>query len=115
MPPLSHGTGTPLNDKAETLAVKQALGEAAARKAVISSTKSMTGHMLGATGAIELAICAKTLQDGRVAPTIHLDEPDPDCDLDYTPHTAREYAPDLTISNSFGFGGQNACVALRRI
>ena len=111
----AHGTGTPLNDKAETLAVKQALGDAAARKAVISSTKSMTGHMLGATGAIELVVCALTLRDGFVAPTIHLDEPDPDCDLDYTPHTAREYAPDLTISNSFGFGGQNACVALRRI
>ena len=111
----AHGTGTPLNDKAETLALKQALGEAAARKAVISSTKSMMGHMLGATGAVELVICAKTLQTGRVAPTIHLDEPDPECDLDYTPHTARDYAADLTISNSFGFGGQNACVALRRI
>jgi 3-oxoacyl-[acyl-carrier-protein] synthase II len=111
----AHGTGTPLNDKAETLALKQALGEAAARKAVISSTKSMMGHMLGATGAVELVICAKTLQTGHVAPTIHLDEPDPECDLDYTPHTARDYAADLTISNSFGFGGQNACVALRRI
>jgi 3-oxoacyl-[acyl-carrier-protein] synthase II len=111
----AHGTGTPLNDKAETLALKQALGEGAARKAVISSTKSMMGHMLGATGAVELVICAKTLQTGHVAPTIHLDEPDPECDLDYTPHTARDYAADLTISNSFGFGGQNACVALRRI
>ena len=111
----AHGTGTPLNDKAETLAIKLALGETEARRAIISSTKSMTGHMLGATGAIELAICAKTLQDGRVAPTIHLDEPDPECDLDYTPHTARDFAPDLTVSNSFGFGGQNACVALRRI
>lgn len=111
----AHGTGTPLNDKAETLALKRALGEATARKAVISSTKSMMGHMLGATGAVELVICAKTLQTGHVAPTIHLDEPDPECDLDYTPHTARDYAADLTISNSFGFGGQNACVALRRI
>ena len=111
----AHGTGTPLNDKAETLALKQALGETAARKAVVSSTKSMMGHMLGATGAVELVICAKTLQTGHVAPTIHLDEPDPDCDLDYTPHTARDYAADLTISNSFGFGGQNACVALRKI
>ena len=111
----AHGTGTPLNDKSETLAIKLALGEAAARKAVISSTKSMMGHMLGATGAVELVICAKTLQTGKVAPTIHLDQPDPDCDLDYTPHTARDYAADLTISNSFGFGGQNACVALRRI
>lgn len=111
----AHGTGTPLNDKAETLAIKQALGETVARKAVISSTKSMMGHMLGATGAVELVICAKTLQDGKVAPTIHLDSPDPDCDLDYTPHTARDFAAGLTISNSFGFGGQNACVALRKI
>lgn len=111
----AHGTGTPLNDKAETLAIKQALGETAARQAVISSTKSMMGHMLGATGAVELVICAKTLQDGKVAPTIHLDSPDPDCDLDYTPHTARDFAAALTISNSFGFGGQNACVALRKI
>ena len=111
----AHGTGTPLNDKAETLAIKLALGETAARKAVISSTKSMMGHMLGATGAVELVICALTLRDGKVAPTIHLDEPDPDCDLDYTPHTARDYAAGLTISNSFGFGGQNACVALRSI
>ena len=111
----AHGTGTPLNDKAETLAIKLALGETAARKAVISSTKSMLGHMLGATGAVELVVCAKTLQTGKVAPTIHLDELDPDCDLDYTPHTARDYAADLTLSNSFGFGGQNACVALRRI
>ena len=111
----AHGTGTPLNDKAETLAIKLALGETAARKAVISSTKSMMGHMLGATGAVELLICALTLRDGKVAPTIHLDEPDPDCDLDYTPHAARDYAAGLTISNSFGFGGQNACVALRSI
>ena len=111
----AHGTGTPLNDKTETLAIKLAMGETEARKAVISSTKSMLGHMLGATGAIELVICAKTIQDSKVAPTIHLDQPDPECDLDYTPHTARDFAADLTISNSFGFGGQNACVALRRI
>ena len=112
---MQSATGTPLNDKSETLAIKLALGETAAREAVISSTKSMMGHMLGATGAIELVICAKTLQTGKVAPTIHLDQPDPECDLDYTPHTARDYAADMTISNSFGFGGQNACVALRRI
>ena len=111
----AHGTGTPLNDKAETLAIKLALGETAARQAAISSTKSMMGHMLGATGAVELVICAKTLQDKKIAPTIHLDEPDPECDLDYTPHTARDFSADLTISNSFGFGGQNACVALRKI
>lgn len=111
----AHGTGTPLNDKTETLAIKQAMGEDEARKAVISSTKSMHGHMLGATGAVEMVICAKTLQEGKVAPTIHLDQPDPECDLDYTPHTARDFDADLTISNSFGFGGQNACVALRKI
>jgi len=111
----AHGTGTPLNDRAETLAIKQALGEEEARRAVISSTKSMHGHMLGATGAVELIICALTLKHGMVAPTIHLDEPDPELDLDYTPHTARQYQADITLSNSFGFGGQNACVALRRI
>jgi len=111
----AHGTGTPLNDKSETVAIKLALGESAARKAVVSSTKSMMGHMLGATGAIELLVCAKTLQEGKVAPTIHLDQPDPECDLDYTPHTARDFSADMTISNSFGFGGQNACVALRKI
>ena len=111
----AHGTGTPLNDRAETLAIKQALGEEEARKAVISSTKSMHGHMLGATGAVELIICALTLKHGMVAPTIHLDEPDPELDLDYTPHTARQYQADITISNSFGFGGQNACVALRKL
>ncbi len=111
----AHGTGTPLNDRAETLAIKQALGEEEARRAVISSTKSMHGHMLGATGAVELIICALTLKHGMVAPTIHLDDPDPELDLDYTPHTARQYQADITISNSFGFGGQNACVALRRI
>ena len=111
----AHGTGTPLNDRAETLAIKQALGEEEARRAVISSTKSMHGHMLGATGAVELIICALTLKHGMVPPTIHLDEPDPELDLDYTPHTARQYQADITLSNSFGFGGQNACVALRRI
>ena len=111
----AHGTGTPLNDRAETLAIKQALGEEEARRAVISSTKSMHGHMLGATGAVELIICALTLKHGMVAPTIHLDEPDPELDLDYTPHTARQYQADITISNSFGFGGQNACVALRKL
>ena len=111
----AHGTGTPLNDKTETMAIKLAMGEPAARRAVISSTKSMMGHMLGATGSVELVICAKTLLDDKVAPTIHLDEADPECDLDYTPHTARDFSADLSVSNSFGFGGQNACVVLRRI
>ncbi len=111
----AHGTGTPLNDKSETLAIKQALGNTVARQAVISSTKSMHGHMLGATGAVELLICALTLHNGQVAPTIHLNEADPECDLDYTPNTARDFDAEIAISNSFGFGGQNACVALRKI
>ena len=111
----AHGTGTPLNDKTETMALKIAMGEESARKAVISSTKSMVGHMLGAAGAVEAIISALTLKNGVVAPTINLNEPDPVCDLDYTPHTAREYTADVAISNSFGFGGQNACIALRRI
>ena len=111
----AHGTGTPLNDKTETMALKIAMGEEAARKAVISSTKSMVGHMLGAAGAVEAIISALTIKNGVVPPTINLNEPDPVCDLNYTPHTAREYAADVAISNSFGFGGQNACIALRRI
>ena len=111
----AHGTGTPLNDKTETMALKIAMGEESARKAVISSTKSMVGHMLGAAGAVEAIISALTLKNGIVPPTINLNEPDPACDLEYTPHTAREYTADVAISNSFGFGGQNACIALRRI
>ena len=108
----AHGTGTPLNDKGETLAIKKALGETEARRAVISSTKSMHGHMLGATGAVELIITALALKNGIVPPTLHLDQPDPECDLDYTPNTARKYQAD--IANTFGFGGQNATVALRK-
>ena len=111
----AHGTGTPLNDKGETLAIKKALGEEEARRAVISSTKSMHGHMLGATGAVELIISALALKNGIVPPTLHLDQPDPECDLDYTPNTARKYQADIAISNTFGFGGQNATVALRKV
>ena len=111
----AHGTGTPLNDKGETAAIKKALGEEEARKAVISSTKSMHGHMLGATGAVELIISAMALKEGIIPPTIHLDEPDPECDLDYTPHTARQWQADIAISNTFGFGGQNSTVALRKV
>ena len=111
----AHGTGTPLNDKGETAAIKKALGEEEARKAVISSTKSMHGHMLGATGAVELIISAMALKEGIIPPTIHLDSPDPECDLDYTPHTARQWQADIAISNTFGFGGQNSTVALRKI
>ncbi len=111
----AHGTGTPLNDKGETKGIKAALGEEGAHKAVISSTKSMHGHMLGATGAVELIISALALKNGIIPPTIHLDQPDPECDLDYTPHTARKWQADVAISNTFGFGGNNATVALRRV
>ncbi len=111
----AHGTSTSLNDKSETSAIKQALGEDLARKAVISSTKSMMGHMLGAAGAIELVVSALTLKHGVVAPTINYREADPECDLNYTPNTAVDFAAEVAISNSFGFGGQNACVALRKI
>ena len=110
----AHGTGTTLNDLAETRALKLAFGEEEARKLLVSSTKSMTGHMLGAAGAIEAIVCAKALQENVVPPTINLLEPDPECDLDYVPNVKREASVDLAISNSFGFGGHNACVAIRR-
>ena len=110
----AHGTSTPLNDKSETNAIKLALGEEAARKAMISSSKSMTGHMLGATGAVELIVAALTLKNGVVTPTIGLDEPDPECDLDYVPNVAREADVTVAISNSLGFCGHNGCIALRK-
>ena len=110
----AHGTSTPLNDKTETAAIKLAMGEEAARKAMISSTKSMTGHMLGATGAVELIASALTLKTGIVTPTIGLDEPDPECDLDYTPNVARKADVTIAISTALGFGGHNGCVALRK-
>lgn len=111
----AHGTGTPLNDKSETLAIKQVLGESESHRAAISSTKSMLGHMLGAAGAVEALICAMSLATGMLPPTIHLDCPDPECDLDYIPGTARRCQAEVALSNSFGFGGQNACIALRRV
>ncbi len=111
----AHGTGTPLNDTAETLAIKKALGEEQARAAWISSTKSMTGHMLGAAGALEAAVCLKTLQTGMIPPTIHLLSPDRACDLNYVPNTAVKAELDLALSNSLGFGGHNACLAFRRV
>lgn len=111
----AHGTGTPLNDAAETLAVKQALGEDEARAhTIISSTKSMTGHMLGAAGAAEAIVCVKALMEGVIPPTVGLTQPDPECDLDYVSLTAREAAVDLALSNSLGFGGHNACLAFRK-
>ena len=110
----AHGTSTPLNDKSETAAIKLAMGEEAAHKALISSTKSMTGHMLGATGAVELIACVLALYNGVVPPTIGLNEPDPECDLDYVPNVARKADVTIAISNSLGFGGHNSCVALRK-
>src|SRR5262249_2806362 len=109
----AHGTSTPLNDRVETLAIKQVVGERA-RRVAVSSTKSMTGHMMGASGAVETVICALAIRDGIVPPTINLDRPDPDCDLDYVPHTARRMPVRATLSNSFGLGGHNASIVLRQ-
>ena len=111
----AHGTGTPLNDSLETAAIKQAMGEQEARRALVSSTKSMTGHMLGAAGAIEALACLGVLTQGIVPPTINLREPDPACDLDYVPNEAVRRDVDLALSNSLGFGGHNACLAFRRV
>ncbi len=111
----AHGTGTPMNDRVETLALKRALGEERARRVVISSTKSMTGHMLGAAGAAEAIVSVLALTEGIAPPTIGLTEPDPDCDLDYTPLTARTAEFDCALSASLGFGGHNACLAFRKI
>ena len=108
----AHGTSTPLNDAAETRALKEALGDHAKRVAV-TSTKSMTGHLLGAAGAVEAAGTALAIHSGTVPPTINLGTPDPECDLDYIPNEARAMDVRLALSNSFGFGGQNAVLAFR--
>jgi 3-oxoacyl-[acyl-carrier-protein] synthase II len=110
----AHGTSTPLGDKAETAAVKRVFGSHA-RKLAISSTKSQLGHTLGASGGIELVVCALTVSRNLIAPTINLETPDPDCDLDYTPAVARESVVDVAMSNSFGFGGHNASLVLGRL
>ena len=110
----AHGTGTALNDSSETLAIKLAMGEDAAHRALISSTKSMTGHMLGAAGAAECIASMLALDMGVIPPTIGLNEPDPVCDLDYVPLVKREAQCDLALSVSLGFGGHNGCIALRR-
>ena len=107
----AHGTSTPLNDRQETKAIKLALGEDAFR-IPISSSKSMTGHLLGSGGALEAAICVMSLQRGVVPPTINLSEPDPECDLDYTPNHARKATINVAMSNSFGFGGHNSVLVL---
>jgi 3-oxoacyl-[acyl-carrier-protein] synthase II len=109
----AHGTSTRLNDVSETRAIKTVLGEHAYDVAV-SSTKSMTGHLLGGAGALEALICANVLEDGIIPPTINYEVPDPDCDLDYVPNEARQAEVQVAMSNSFGFGGHNACVILRR-
>lgn len=110
----AHGTGTHMNDACETKAIKIALGEEQARKVMISSTKSMHGHMLGATGAVELIASALALHEGVLPPTIGYKEPDPECDLDYIPNTARKVQAEYALSCSLGFGGHNAAVALHR-
>jgi 3-oxoacyl-[acyl-carrier-protein] synthase II len=110
----AHGTSTPLNDAAETAAIKATLGDDVAHRVAVSSTKSMTGHMLGAAGAVEGAVCALAIANGLVPPTIHYETPDPDCDLDVVPNEARQMDVRFAMSNSFGFGGHNAVVAFRR-
>jgi 3-oxoacyl-[acyl-carrier-protein] synthase II len=109
----AHGTGTPLNDKSETQAIKAVFGEAA-YDVPISSTKSMIGHLLGAAGAVEAIVCIRAVADGVIPPTINYENPDPECDLDYVPNVARHQPVRTAISNSFGFGGHNACLIFRR-
>ena len=109
----AHGTSTPLNDAVETMAIKSLFGEQA-YSVPISSTKSMIGHALGGAGALEAVACVKTIQDGIIHPTVNQETPDPACDLDYVPNEARRQPVDVVLSNSFGFGGQNTCIVLRR-
>jgi 3-oxoacyl-[acyl-carrier-protein] synthase II len=110
----AHGTSTPAGDAAETRALKIALGDEEAARIPISSTKSETGHLLGATGAVEVAVTALAMRDGFLPPTINLTDPDPECDLDYIPNVGREADVKVAVSNSFGFGGHNAVLVLRR-
>ena len=111
----AHGTSTPLGDIAETRAIKTVFGADHAKKSMmVTSTKSMIGHLLGAAGGVEAIVTALSLRHQVVAPTINLDNPDPECDLDYVPHTAREFHGDHALSNSFGFGGTNATLVLKR-
>jgi len=110
----AHGTSTPANDAVETLAIKLLFGEQA-YEIPISSTKSMIGHPMGASGAIEAVVSALTIDRGAIHPTINLENPDPDCDLDYVPQEAREADVRVVLSNSFGLGGQNACLVLKKI
>jgi len=109
----AHGTSTPLNDVTETRAIKAVFGEYA-YKVPISSTKSMVGHAMGASGALEAIVCALSIYHRMIHPTINYEYPDPECDLDYVPNQARKAQIGATISNSFGLGGQNACLVLKR-
>jgi 3-oxoacyl-[acyl-carrier-protein] synthase II len=109
----AHGTSTPIGDRLETVAIKRALGEHA-KKVAVSSTKSMTGHLLGGAGGLEAGIAVLALRDQILPPTINLEHPDPECDLDYVPNTARKLAVEVALSNSFGFGGTNGCLVFRR-
>jgi len=109
----AHGTSTPYNDKHETRAIKRVFGEHAYKLAV-SSTKSMTGHLLGASGGVEAALCALALSHSIIPPTINYESPDPECDLDYVPNHARPADLNVVLSNSFGFGGTNACILLKK-
>jgi 3-oxoacyl-[acyl-carrier-protein] synthase II len=109
----AHATSTLLGDRAETLAIKHTFGEHA-RQLAVSSTKSMTGHLLGAAGVVEAILTVLAIRDGVAPPTINLDNPDPECDLDYVPHTARQMDIDVAVSNSFGFGGTNGSLVFRR-
>ena len=109
----AHGTSTPQGDICETQAIKTVFGDHA-RKLAISSTKGATGHMLGAAGAVEMAICAKAIETDTVPPTINYENPDPECDLDYIPNECRKVNANLAMVNAFGFGGQNAALVLRK-
>jgi 3-oxoacyl-[acyl-carrier-protein] synthase II len=109
----AHGTSTPLNDKSETAAIKTVFGKHA-YNVPVSSTKSMTGHLLGASGALEAVACAKVFQENILPATINYETPDPECDLDYVPNQTRQVVPDHVMSNSFGFGGHNATLILSR-
>ncbi|MDD4954308.1 MAG: beta-ketoacyl-ACP synthase II [Candidatus Omnitrophica bacterium] len=109
----AHGTSTKLNDKVETLSIKRVFGDYA-KKVMVSSTKSMTGHLLGAAGGVEFVICCLAIKDNIIPPTINYENPDPDCDLDYVPNTARQAKVDICLSNSLGFGGHNATLIVKR-